>query len=123
MQIGRFFSLQHGRVGQYLSPRVLVVRSPFQSVSQTREPKEFCCFGFESFQQAQKFLKSLAHLHLNFQLRQSQLLSNCPYEVVLAGRTDLARMLANWDRRDRSSPTAQIIPAKSDRFILQKIAA
>jgi hypothetical protein len=100
MQIGRFFSLQQGRVGQYLSPRVLVVRSPFRAAPPTGEPKDFCCFGFDGLRQAQKFLQSLAHLGLRCQIQQRQWLSHCAYEVVLPGQTDLARTLAEWDRRD-----------------------
>jgi hypothetical protein len=64
MQMGRFFSLQQGRVGQLLSPRVLVVRYPFQPQPKTGEPQAFCCFGFASLRQAQKFLQSLAQLGL-----------------------------------------------------------
>ena len=101
MQIGRFFSFGQGCVGQYLSPRVLVVRLPFRPVSPDRESREFCCFGFDSLKQAQRFIQSLSHLRLKFQLRRSQILQSFSYEVLLNGQTDLARTLAFWDRRDR----------------------
>jgi hypothetical protein len=99
MSIGRFFSLNQGRVGQYLSPRVLVVLAPFQSVSRTGEPHEFCCFGFESFKQAQKFGQSLSRIGMEFQLRSSQIMPDCTYEVVLTGGAELARTLAYWNRQ------------------------
>jgi hypothetical protein len=100
MQIGRFFALGQGRVGQFLSPRVLVVRLPFQSKSLSRPTQEFCCFGFDTVKQAHSFIQSLSRLGLRFELRQSQLLSAFPYEIVLWGESGLARTLALWDRRD-----------------------
>ncbi|NEQ24778.1 MAG: hypothetical protein F6K28_37885 [Microcoleus sp. SIO2G3] len=102
MQIGHFFSLGQGYVGQYLSPRVLRVRSPFRRTSLTGEANH-CCFGFGSLRQAQKFLKSLLHLGLNVELRRSQLLPNWEYEVVIyesAGdRGQIDRTLAAWERQ------------------------
>ena len=77
MQIGRFFSLQKGRVGQYLSPRVLVVRLPFQLIS----PQEFCYFGFETITQAQKFAQRLTVSGCLFQLQKSQFITHLPYEI------------------------------------------
>lgn len=95
MQIGRFFSLQRGRVGQYLSSRVLVVRTPFQS------PVQPCCyFGFEQLSQAQKFTQNLARKGFRFQLQRSTLMPQ-RFEVQLQGHTDLARTLAYWDRVDQ----------------------
>ncbi|PSB25258.1 hypothetical protein [Stenomitos frigidus] len=92
MQIGRFFSFQKGRVGQYLSPRVLVVRSPFQ-VSPT-----ICYFGFDHLKQAQTFAQSLAKIGATFQMRRSQVMPQS-YEIQLRGHRDLARTLAYWERR------------------------
>ena len=103
MLVGRFFSLGQGRVGQYLSPRVLLIRTPFQRISRADEPNEFCCFGFNHLKQAQKFAQFLASMGLNFRLHQHQTLKNYPYEVSLVGHADLAGALAYWDRRDRDS--------------------
>lgn len=107
MQIGRFFSLGQGRVGQYLSPRVLVVRSPFQRVCRAGTPNEFCCFGFNRLKQAQKFSQFLASMGLNFRLNQHQQLKDYPYEIRLVGQGDLACTLAYWDRRDRDQAAAK----------------
>ncbi|MDJ0705857.1 MAG: hypothetical protein QNJ46_21530 [Leptolyngbyaceae cyanobacterium MO_188.B28] len=107
MQVGRFFSLGQGRVGQYLSPRVLIVRAPFQRVSRGRTPKEYCCFRFRRLKQAQRFSQFLASMGFSFQLHHPQQspdqLPDYPYEVRLVGHTDLASDLAYWDRRDRNS--------------------
>jgi hypothetical protein len=100
MQIGRFFSLGRGRVGQYLSARVLVIRTPFQPVSPARETNEVCFLGFDTLKQAQKFVQSVSYTGLVCQLRRSSILRAFPYEVVIQGQTDLARTLAFWDRRD-----------------------
>jgi hypothetical protein len=94
MQIGRFFSLQQGRVGQYLSSRVLVVRMPFR-----QSPGDTCYFGFKRFSEAQKFARYLAAMGHTFQLRRAQVLPQ-NYEIFLTGNSDLARMLAYWDRVD-----------------------
>ncbi len=123
MQIGRFFSLGQGRVGQLLSPRVLTVRSPFQAHSQTGEAQVFCCFGFEQLRQAQMFGRSLAQAHIRFQLRKSRFLADCAYEVVLRDSLELARTLAYWERRDQPQvlPNAlshpQIIPLQKSPAI------
>lgn len=107
MRIGRFFSLQNGRVGQYLSPRVLVVRTPFRRVPQVETGTYF---GFETVAQAQKFVQHLAAAGYRFQLQRSQVLEQFPYEVKLPGtmaftpsgnREALAPMLAYWDRADQ----------------------
>ena len=110
MAIGQFFSLNQGRVGQYLSPRVLVVRAPFQPVSRTGEPNEFCCFGFESLKQAQNFGQSLARMGMEFQLRSSQMMPDHPYEVVLTGSAELARTLAYWNRHPSNQVQGQRQP-------------
>ncbi len=98
MEIGRFFSLQNGRVGQYLSPRVLVVRTPFRRVPHSEEATYF---GFETFAQAQKFTQRLASSGYHFQLQRSQILDQFPYEVKLPGTAAIAPMLAYWDRADQ----------------------
>lgn len=112
MQIGRFFSFGQGRVGQYLSPRVLVVRFPFHSAAE-KESNEFCCFGFDSLKQAQKFVQSLSHFGLSFQLRRSQILQSFSYEVLLKGQPELARTLAFWDRHDRYQPYETSAPSRA----------
>ncbi|MBD2464698.1 hypothetical protein H6G89_27210 [Oscillatoria sp. FACHB-1407] len=100
MRMGHFFSLGDGKVGQFLSPRVLVVRSPFQAHRLPRRTTEFSCFGFDTFSQAQRFIQSLSHLGLRFELRPGKVLPHSAYEVILWGNTDLARTLAFWDRHD-----------------------
>jgi len=104
MQIGRFFSLQRGRVGQYLSSRVLVVKTPFRTQAQP-----LCYFGFDQLSQAQKFTQNLARKGFRFQLQRSTLMPQ-RFEVHLQGHTDLAKTLAYWDRmsqeRQNSVPKA-----------------
>lgn len=94
MKMGRFFSFQQGRVGQYLSPRVLVVRSPFRVAV-----PDVCYLGFDHLKQAQKFAQNLARIGARFQMRRSQVMSQ-DYEIRLRGHSDLARTLAYWERRD-----------------------
>lgn len=96
--VGRFFSLQAGRVGQYLSPRVLVVRTPFKSAPRYEEA---CYFGFEKLAQAQKFAQYLASFGYRFDLRRSQLLQQFPYEIRIPGSADIVSVLAYWDRLDQ----------------------
>ena len=93
MQVCQFFSFQPGRVGQYLSSRVLVVRSPF------RATPDVCYLGFDHFKQAQTFAQSLARRGIKFQIRLSRVMPQ-HYEIRLHGCSDLARTLAYWDRRD-----------------------
>jgi hypothetical protein len=100
MQVGRFFSLHQGRVGQYLSPRVLVVRTPFRPY-----PGAVCYFGFDRLNQAQKFGQYLAATGYPFQLRRSQMMPQS-YEIRLAGHSDLAKTLAYWDRLDNQRAQA-----------------
>ena len=114
MQVGRFFSLQQGRVGQYLSARVLVVRCPF-----VPNFGDVCYFGFDRLNQAQKFAQYLASMGYRFQMRRSQLMPQS-YEVRLQGHSDIARTLAYWDRMDQSK--ARSTPA-SARKIESPIAA
>lgn len=118
MQIGRFFSLQQGRVGQYLSPRVLVVRSPFQRLPKSGGPSTACYFGFEKLSKAQDFAKYLAGLGYNFQLRRGRMLAQFAYEVALAEHIDLARVLAYWDRMDaKTGGKPRNLGRKSDRTL------
>ncbi len=103
MQTGRFFSLGKGRVGQYLSPRVLVVKTPFQKAVKLRET---CYFGFDKLSQAQKFAQSLARSGYLFQLQQSELLTQFPHEIKLSGSPGIAKTLAYWDRLDQKQLTS-----------------
>jgi hypothetical protein len=103
MQMGRFFSIGKGQVGQYLSPRVLVVRTPFQNAV---KHKENCYFGFEKLSQAQKFAQILARSGRSFQLRSGQVLTQFPYEIKLSGDSGTARVLAYWDRLDQKQFSA-----------------
>ncbi|MDX2213463.1 MAG: hypothetical protein SFY66_09255 [Oculatellaceae cyanobacterium bins.114] len=101
MRGGWFFSLGDGKAGQFLSPRVLVMRSPFRQHHPMRHPNEFCCFGLIPFGTPNVLSRALSSLGLRFEVRLGQLLPGCPYEVILWGNTDLAQTLAFWDRRDR----------------------
>ncbi|MBD2120167.1 hypothetical protein [Trichocoleus sp. FACHB-262] len=105
MQIGRFFSLQQGRVGQYLSSRVLVVRSPFQKLPKSGGPAAACYFGFDKLSKAQAFAKYLSGLGYTYQLRRGKMLSQYTYEIALREHTDLAKVLAYWDRMDVKRPS------------------
>jgi hypothetical protein len=93
--IGRFFALGQGRVGQYLSSRVLVERTPFTQRQDT------CYFGFEKLNQAQKFAQYLARMGYRFDLRQSQLLTEFPYEIRIPSGSEIVQVLAYWDRLDQ----------------------
>lgn len=101
MKIGRFFSLQTGRVGQYLSPRVLLVRTPFQKNPRSGQMGDLCYFGFDRFNQMQKFVRYLSGLGYHYQIHQAEMLPQYPYEVKLQGHPELARELAYWDRADQ----------------------
>lgn len=93
--IGRFFSLRDGRVGQYLSSQVLVVRTPF------RRSLSSCYFGFDKLNQAQKFAQSLASSGYRFSVQKSQVLTQFTFEIKLVGDTEIAKRLAYWDRKDQ----------------------
>ncbi|GAP95466.1 hypothetical protein [Leptolyngbya sp. NIES-2104] len=95
--VGRFFSMGDGRVGQYLSTRVLSVRTPFRRYSRSND---VCYLGFEKLSQAQKFAQSLASSRLRFSVQKSQALTQFPYEIKLYGDTETAKRLAYWDRKD-----------------------
>ncbi|MEB3291908.1 MAG: hypothetical protein VKJ24_01990 [Synechococcales bacterium] len=97
IRIGRFFSLRQGRVGQYLSPRVLLVQQPFQSAAIA------CYFGFDHLQQAQKFGQQLARRGYAFQMRPGEFLAH-PYEIAIEGHRELAKCLAGWERRKSTNP-------------------
>jgi hypothetical protein len=98
MQIGRFFSLNEGRVGQYLSPRVLIVRTPFQKSWPMQKANGVCYFGFNTLSQAQAFMRSLARLGCYFQLHLHHSWLPSPYAIEVWGQSELARLLAHWDR-------------------------
>ncbi|WP_448570280.1 hypothetical protein [Trichothermofontia sp.] len=102
MQIGRFFSLQQGRVGQYLSPRVLVVRTPFRSPAAGEGATETCYVGFDRLSLAQQFAQRLALLDCRFQMGLGRQLPY-PYEVQVFNPGHLARILARWERQTRSA--------------------
>jgi len=95
--VGRFFSLQNGRVGQYLSPRVLVVRQPFRSA-----PNDLHCFGFEQAKAAARFAKHLAYRGYSYELLLNGW-THQPYEIrvslPLQNAKLLTQTLAFWDRQ------------------------
>ena len=95
--VGRFFSLQNGRVGQYLSPRVLVVRQPFRS-----DPNYVHCFGFEQSKSAARFAKHLAYRGYSYELLCNGW-THQPYEIrvslPLQNAKLLTQTLAFWDRQ------------------------
>lgn len=99
--IGRFFSLQQGRVGQYLSPRVLIVRHPFRS-----HPADLHCFGFPQEKSAIRFAQHLAYRGYTFELKRNtnltqHSLTRQPYEIHLTHHNakKLAQTIAFWDRQ------------------------
>lgn len=85
-RIGRFFSLQQGRVGQYLSPRVLIIRHPFRRIA------DIHVLGFDKRQQAAKFAGYLAYRNLTFELKQNGWTSH-PYEIRITKQSTLTRSL------------------------------
>ena len=85
-RIGRFFSLQQGRVGQYLSPRVLIIRHPFRRIA------DIHVLGFDERQQAAKFAGYLAYRNLTFELKQNGWTSH-PYEIRITKQSTLTRSL------------------------------
>ncbi|UZQ54144.1 hypothetical protein OOK60_16920 [Trichothermofontia sichuanensis B231] len=101
MQIGRFFSLQQGQVGQYLSPRVLMVRTPFRSPAAAAGAVETCYVGFDRLSLAQRFAQRLALLNCRFQVGLGQQLPYA-YEVKVFNPGHLARAIAHWERQTRS---------------------
>ncbi|MBE9031915.1 hypothetical protein IQ266_19450 [filamentous cyanobacterium LEGE 11480] len=97
VRVGRFFSLQQGRVGQFLSPRVLLVRKPFQ-----HQVVERCYFGFDSLYQAWKFTEKIAHNGCYFRLDRSRVMPQ-RYEIEIFNPGEIARLLAFWDRHEAHS--------------------
>ncbi len=110
--VGRFFSMGNGRVGQYLSIRVLNVRTPFRQFSRSNDVSYL---GFEKLNQAQKFAQSLAGAGQRFSVQKSQVLVQFPFEIKLVGNSELAKSLAYWDRKDQNrfaiAPQKQSIAA------------
>jgi hypothetical protein len=97
IKVGQFFSMQQGRVGQFLSPRVLLVRKPFQNQVVQR-----CYFGFDSLHQARKFTQHLAHTGCYFRLDRAKQMPQ-RYEIEIFNPGDLARTLAYWDRHQHTN--------------------
>jgi hypothetical protein len=103
--IGRFFSMEKGRVGQFLSPRVLLVRKPFQN-----QVVERCYFGFDSLHQARKFTEYLAHTGRYFRLDKSEYMPQ-RYEIEIFNPGDVAKTLAYWDRQYPSVEPTELAAA------------
>ncbi|MBD2100141.1 hypothetical protein [Leptolyngbya sp. FACHB-261] len=95
----RFFSLGEGRVGQYLSDRVLVVRTPFRRSQFRFGASEICVFGFSDLRSARRFTQSLAARSIPFSLQAGEVMT-WPLEVRVWGHLDLAKRLAGRDRLD-----------------------
>jgi hypothetical protein len=104
-KVGRFFSLEQGRVGQYLSPRVLLVRKPFQ-----HQVVERCYFGFDSLGHARRFAVKIAHTGCYFRLDKSSMMPQ-RYEIEIFNPGEMARILAFWDRQNQSSEADEGIVA------------
>jgi hypothetical protein len=95
-RIGRFFSLSHGRVGQYLSPRVLIIRHPFRNTT------DIHCLGFDQRKQAARFAAYLAYRGCAFELKQNGWTVH-PYEIRILKQTALTRsLLQTLAKNDRS---------------------
>jgi hypothetical protein len=93
VQVGRFFSMQQGRVGQYLSPRVLLVRKPFR-----RQVIERCYIGFDDLSRARKFTRAIALRHCYFRFEKSQVMPQ-RYEIEIFNPGEMTHILAFWDRQ------------------------
>jgi hypothetical protein len=104
VHVGRFFSLQEGRVGQFLSPRVLLVRKPFQ-----HQVIERCYFGFDALYQAWKFTETIAHTGCYFRLDRSRLMPQ-RYEIEIFNPGEMARLLAFWDRHQAQNQDSNVTP-------------
>ncbi len=103
----RFFSLGQGRVGQYLSPRVLVVRTPFQRSQFRFGASEVCLFGFSDLRSARRFTQSLARWDVPFALKPGRL-TPWALEVHVWKHLDLAKRLARQERDQPAPPIAQV---------------
>jgi hypothetical protein len=104
VHVGRFFSLQEGRVGQFLSPRVLLVRKPFQ-----HQVIERCYFGFDALYQAWKFTETIARTGCYFRLDRSRLMPQ-RYEIEIFNPGEMARLLAFWDRHQAQTQDSNVAP-------------
>ncbi|MFM2429146.1 MAG: hypothetical protein RLZZ511_359 [Cyanobacteriota bacterium] len=89
--------MQQGRVGQFLSPRVLLVRKPFQ-----HQVIERCYFGFDSLYSAWKFTETIARTGCYFRLDRSRIMPQ-RYEIEIFNPGEMARLLAFWDRHQAVS--------------------
>jgi hypothetical protein len=97
--VGRFFSMHQGRVGQFLSPRVLLMRKPFQ-----HQVIERCYFGFDSLYSAWKFTETIARTGCYFRLDRSRIMPQ-RYEIEIFNPGEMARLLAFWDRHQATAQT------------------
>jgi hypothetical protein len=89
---GRFFSLQEGRVGQFLSDRVLHVTRPFQN-------DRGCYYiGFNQRRQAVRFMRRMAGSGQILSLQRAKYMSQ-PYEIQIVDR-QIASDLALWERQN-----------------------
>jgi hypothetical protein len=95
IKVGRFFSMQQGRVGQYLSPRVLLVRKPFR-----HQVIERCYIGFDDLSRARKFTRAIALRNCYFRLEKSQVMPQ-RYEIEIFNPGEMTRILAFWDRQSK----------------------
>lgn len=110
VKVGRFFSMQQGRVGQFLSPRVLLLRKPFQ-----HQVVERCYFGFDSLYQAWKFTETIAHTGCYFRLDRSRVMPQ-RYEIEIFNPGEMARLLAFWDRHQTQSPVVNSSDSQPDQI-------
>jgi hypothetical protein len=115
MHIGRFFSLSNGRVGQYLSPRVLVVRKPFHQ-PQCEDEYETCYFAFDKLTNAQTFMQYLIGLGYAVQLHVQHPWLSSRFTVQLQGHADQAQVLAYWERLSYQSKSVK--PTDTTRTVI-----
>ena len=95
-RIGRFFSLNQGRVGQYLSPRILIIRHPFRRISDIQ------VLGFDQRKQAARFAAYLAYRGCAFELKQNGWMAH-PYEICILQQSTLTRsLLQTLAKNDRN---------------------
>ncbi|NJM45601.1 MAG: hypothetical protein HC860_05015 [Alkalinema sp. RU_4_3] len=88
---GRFFSLQQGQVGQFLSDRVLHVTKPFQKATD-------CYYiGFDERKQAMRFMRRLGTSGQVLSLQRAQYMSQS-YEIQITLDRTIASDLALWER-------------------------
>jgi hypothetical protein len=111
VHVGRFFSLQEGRVGQFLSPRVLLVRKPFQ-----HQVIERCYFGFDALYQAWKFTETIAHTGCYFRLDRSRLMPQ-RYEIEIFNPGEMSRLLAFWDRHQAQTQDSTAVVSIEEALV------